>query len=178
MQRHSQCCLPKGKKPFRHTTKGIFRLDDKIDILKEINAYGGVVFDSQGQSSPLPLFFFLPVCPTHSAPFSFHIQTDVQSLTGQFFISNCLIRAVYPYCHVHLITKTLSVLCEKLVQGVCLKPASFFNNLSVSLTGFKEGAVLPSISRGLSAPSGVRLHCGDVALPADFYHDIHRTPQV
>jgi len=48
----------------------------------------------------------------------------------------------------------------------------------ILLTGFKEGAVLSSISRGLSAPSGVRLHCSDVALPADFYHDIHCTPQV
>lgn len=46
------------------------------------------------------------------------------------------------------------------------------------LAGFEEGAVLSSISRGLSAPSGVRLHCSDAALPTDFYHDIHCAPQV
>lgn len=59
-----------GKEPFRHTTKEIFGLGDKIDMLKEIDVYGGVVFDSQGQRSPLLLFFFLPVSPSHSPPFS------------------------------------------------------------------------------------------------------------
>lgn len=66
MHVHLWCCFPEGKEPFRHTTKGLFGLGDKIDMLKEIDAYGGVVFGSQGQRSLLVLFLFLPVSSSNS----------------------------------------------------------------------------------------------------------------
>lgn len=146
MQRHPPWCLPKGKEPFRHTTKGIFRLGDKIDTLKEIDAYGGVVFDSGTKLSSSIVFL--------SSSLPHPLTPDRCSM---FYWSVFQIKLLYSI-HLYLSSCTYQVL--------------------IVFTGFKEGVVLPSISWGLSAPSGVRLHCSDVALPFDFHHDVHRTPQV
>lgn len=89
MHVHLWCCFPEGKEPFRHTTKGLFGLGDKIDMLKEIDAYGGVVFGSQGQCFScivsLSSCLFLQL-----APFSF-IQTDKTVLMVSFLNPTALL---------------------------------------------------------------------------------------
>lgn len=45
-------------------------------------------------------------------------------------------------------------------------------------TGFKKSAILPTVSRGLPASSGVCLHSSHAALSARFHHDLYCPPQV
>lgn len=99
MHVHLWCCFPEGKEPFRHTPKEIFGLGDKIDMLKEIDVYGGVVFDSQGQC--FPIFFFLPISPSHSPPFLPLIShlNRYNLFTGQFLKSSNFIHVVHLYHH-------------------------------------------------------------------------------
>jgi len=123
MRVHLWCCFPEGKEPFRHTTKAIFRLGDKTDKLKEIDAYEGVVFDSQGQMSPLLLFFFILVSPSHSSPFLFFLlfytNIDITVLLVSFLNPITL----FMLC-IHTITNKLIFFKHYMNKVICEESAT------------------------------------------------------
>lgn len=49
---------------------------------------------------------------------------------------------------------------------------------SLWASGSEEGAVVPPLPRGVSAPGRVRLHGCHAALPLRLHHHLHRASQV